>query len=157
MIEALALRINALTGGRGTREIKRFIKFGVVGTSGFLVDFVVLNLLLFGVGLPPWLANTCSFAVAVTNTFTFADSKNSGYLDLSATFEVMGVSLTPHVGHQSIKHNSASSYTDYSLTVSKDFNGLVPSLAVVGTDADFYLDGKKISKTGVVLGLKYNF
>jgi len=100
---------------------------------------------------------TLKYSHAVTNTFAFADSKNSGYLDLSATFEVMGVSLTPHVGHQSIKHNSASSYTDYSLTVSKDFNGLVPSLAVVGTDADFYLDGKKISKTGVVLGLKYNF
>jgi putative flippase GtrA len=71
VIQALALRINALTAGRGTREIKRFMKFGVVGTSGFLIDFAVLNLLLFGVGLPPWLANACSFVVAVTNTFTW--------------------------------------------------------------------------------------
>lgn len=71
VLEALAVRIDARTGGRGTRELKRFIKFGVVGTSGFLVDFAVLNLLLFGAGFPPWLANTCSFAVAVTNTFTW--------------------------------------------------------------------------------------
>ncbi|OQA47465.1 MAG: GtrA-like protein [Chloroflexi bacterium ADurb.Bin325] len=71
MLETLAGRIDALTGGRGTREIKRFIKFGVVGASGFLVDFAILNLLLFWAGLPPWLANTCSFAVAVTNTFTW--------------------------------------------------------------------------------------
>ena len=58
-----------------------------------------------------------------------------------------------------------ASYTDYSLTVSKDFSGLVPSLALVGTDADknFYVPGananstKFLGKTALVLGLKYNF
>jgi len=100
---------------------------------------------------------TLKYSHAVTNTFAFADSKNSSYVDLSAGFELAGLMVTPHIGYQKISHNSAASYTDFSLTVSKDFNGLVPSLAVVGTDADFYLDGKKISKTGLVLGLKYNF
>ena len=100
---------------------------------------------------------TLKYSHSVTNTFAFADSKNSSYIDLTANFELAGLTVTPHIGHQTIKHNSAASYTDYSLTVSKDFNGLVPSLAVVGTDADFFLDGKKISKTGLVLGLKYNF
>lgn len=71
MIHTLSLRINARTGGRGTREIKRFIKFGIVGASGFIVDFTVLNLLLFGAQFPAWLANGCSFALAVTNTFTW--------------------------------------------------------------------------------------
>ncbi len=100
---------------------------------------------------------TLKYSHAVTNTFAFPDSKNSSYVDLSAGFELAGLTVTPHIGYQKIKNNSGASYTDYSLTVSKDFNGLVPSLAVVGTDADFFLDGKKISKTGLVLGLKYNF
>lgn len=65
------LHLNTLVAGRGGRELKRFTKFGIVGVSGFIVDFSVLNLLLFWVGLPPWLANTCSFVVAVTNTFTW--------------------------------------------------------------------------------------
>ena len=53
----------------------------------------------------------------------------------------------------------------YSLTVSKDFSGLVPSLAIVGTNADknFYVPGgaanstKFLGKTTVVAGLKYTF
>lgn len=100
---------------------------------------------------------TLKYSHAVTNTFGYADSKNSSYVDLSAGLELAGLTVTPHLGYQKINHNSAASYTDYSLTISKDFNGLVPSLAVVGTDADYYLDGKKISKTGLVFGLKYNF
>lgn len=71
MIHTLSRRVNAATGGRGTREIKRFIKFGIVGVSGFAIDFAVLNLLLFGARFPAWLANTCSFTLAVTNTFTW--------------------------------------------------------------------------------------
>jgi hypothetical protein len=45
--------------------------------------------------------------------------------------------------------------------VSKDFSGFVPSLAIVGTDADknWYVSpsNKFLGKTAVVLGLKYNF
>ena len=58
-----------------------------------------------------------------------------------------------------------ASYTDYSLTVSKDFSGLVPSIAIVGSDANkaFYVPGvaanssKFLGKSGVVVGIKYNF
>ena len=106
---------------------------------------------------------TAKYSHAVTNTFANPKSKNSSYLDLSATFEVIdGWSLAPHIGYQKITgtFSRAASYTDYSLTLSKDFKGLVPSIAVVGTDADkgFYsFNGKKLGETALVLGLKYNF
>lgn len=105
---------------------------------------------------------TLKYSHAVTNLFGNPNSKNSYYLDLSAGFDVGGgLMLTPHVGYQKIKNAAdGASYTDYSLTVSKDFSGLVPSLAIVGTDdsAKYYtLQGKVLSKTSLVLGLKYNF
>ncbi len=111
---------------------------------------------------------TAKYSHAMTNTFGNADSKNSWYLDLSASFELTdGWLLAPHIGHQKFTGpvGSVATYTDYSLTVSKDFNGLVPSLALVGTDADktFYVPGpaanssKFLGKTGLVLGVKYNF
>jgi uncharacterized protein (TIGR02001 family) len=107
---------------------------------------------------------TLKYSHAVTNLFGNPDSKNSGYVDLSATFDVSGFSLTPHVGYQKVKgpYDDAASYTDYSLTVSKEVvKGLTLSLAVVGTDADknWYVTpkGKFLGKTSGVLGLKYNF
>jgi len=107
---------------------------------------------------------TGKYSHAVTNTFGAPDSKNSYYLDLSATFDLGFASLTPHVGYQKYKGPvaDAASYTDYAITLSKDFSGLVVSVAVVGTDADksFYsspINGKELGKAGVVLGVKYNF
>ena len=103
---------------------------------------------------------TLKYSHAVTNLFGFSDSKNSYYLDLSAGFDLGGgLMLTPHIGYQKVKNTSGASYTDYSLTISKDFNGLVPSLAIVGTDNDDYRGkyDKNLGKATLVLGLKYNF
>jgi uncharacterized protein (TIGR02001 family) len=104
---------------------------------------------------------TLKYSHAVSNLFGFADSKGSGYLDLSATFDLgNGWSVVPHIGHQKVKNNSAFSYTDYSVTVAKDLgNGIVASLAVVDTDNNNYLapNGKNLGKAGAVLGLKYSF
>lgn len=103
---------------------------------------------------------TLKYSHSLTNLFGFADSKGSGYIDLSASFDVYdGWMLAPHIGHQTVKNLGAASYTDYSLTISKDFNGLVPSLAVVDTDTDAYIGGnnKDLGKAGVVVGVKYNF
>lgn len=108
---------------------------------------------------------TVKYSHAVTDTFGNADSKNSFYLDASASFEVAdGWMLAPHLGYQKIKgpFSGPATYTDYSLTLSKDFNGLVPSIAIVGTDADksFYgspVNGKFLGKTAVVVGVKYSF
>ncbi|OYT85618.1 MAG: hypothetical protein CFE46_17930 [Burkholderiales bacterium PBB6] len=110
---------------------------------------------------------TLKYSHSVTNLFGFADSKNSGYLDLSATFDAgNGVMVAPHVGYQKVSHNGDFSYTDVSLTVSKDYSGFVPSLALVATDTKSIggvkayaspANGKNLGKTALVLGLKYNF
>jgi uncharacterized protein (TIGR02001 family) len=108
---------------------------------------------------------TLKYSHSLTDTFANPDSKNSYYLDLSASFDLGGgLMLTPHIGYQKIKgpFSGVGSYTDYALTVSKDFSGIVVSGALVGTDADksFYsspVNGKELGKTTLVLGVKYNF
>lgn len=108
---------------------------------------------------------TLKYSHAVTDTLGNPDSKNSSYLDLSAGFEVWdGWTLTPHIGHQKIKGPTSafSTYTDYSLTASKDFSGFVVSAGLVGTDADkgFYaspVNGKYLGKTSLVGGVKKTF
>lgn len=106
---------------------------------------------------------TAKYSHSTTNLFGVPDSKGSGYFDVSASFDLGdGLMLAPHVGHQTIRHNSAGSYTDYSLTLSKDFSGLVLSGSVIGTDADkaFYAspaNGKFLGKTTFVIGLKKTF
>ena len=108
---------------------------------------------------------TLKYSHSVTNLFGFTDSKNSGYLDLSATFDVSGFSVTPHLGYQKVAKNSNASYTDYSLTVSKDLSGFVLSAALIGTDTKTIAgkpaypspSGKDLGKAGLVLGVKKTF
>lgn len=109
---------------------------------------------------------TLKYSHSLSNLFGFADSKNSGYVDLSASFDVGGgVMLAPHVGYQKVSGNSDFSYTDLSLGVSKDFSGLVVSATAVyadvkkiaGVPAYVSPKGKNLGKTGLVLGVKYNF
>lgn len=103
---------------------------------------------------------TAKYSHSTTNLFGFTDSKNSGYLDLSATFDVSGFSITPHVGRQTVKNNSGFTYTDVSLTVSKDIgNGIVLSGTIVDTNTSAYVGagGKDLGKAGLVLGAKINF
>ena len=114
---------------------------------------------------------TLKYSYALTNlfgNFNFGadqDTKGSNYLDLSATFELpwWGLTLTPHVGHQHVSNLGAASYTDWALTLGKDFgNGFSASLAYVGTDADksFYaspVNGKFMGKDGAVVGVKYTY
>ena len=106
---------------------------------------------------------TAKYSHSVSNLFGFVNSKNSGYLDISATFDLGdGWSLTPHIGHQRVKNNGAFSYTDYAITATKDLgNGLSASVGLVGTDADKALyvtpSGKFTGKNAVVAGLKYSF
>lgn len=100
---------------------------------------------------------TAKYSHSVSNLFGTADSKNSGYLDLSGSFEWEGLSLVPHIGYQKVTNHSDISYTDYSFTVSKDFNGLAVSGALIGTDIDPILGGENIGKPTFVLGVKYNF
>ena len=108
---------------------------------------------------------TAKYSHAISELFGIPDSKNSYYVDLSAAFDLgEGYSLVPHVGYQKVKgiYDVDASYTDYALTLAKDLgNGLSVTGALVGTDAkeSFYFTpaNKFTGKTGVVVGLKYNF
>jgi uncharacterized protein (TIGR02001 family) len=109
---------------------------------------------------------TVKYSWATTNLFgAFPDSKNSGYLEASAGYEIAGLTVTPHLGYQYVAKHSANSYLDYSVTVGKEvIKGLTLSAALVGTDADksLYstspaLGSKNLGKTAVVLGAKYAF
>lgn len=116
---------------------------------------------------------TGKLSYALTNLFgnyNFAEdksSKGSYYFDLSGTFDLgSGFSAVPHIGYQKVAKIDNASYTDYSLTISKDLgNGFSVSGAIVGTDADknFYVPGpaanstKFLGKTSGVLAVKYVF
>jgi len=106
---------------------------------------------------------TAKYSHSLTNLFGFADSKGSGYLDLSAALDLgEGYTLTPHIGHQWVHHLSVASYTDYSLTLNKDYAGFTWGLAAVGTDAQksVYTSGprsKYLGKTSAVLSVKKTF
>lgn len=96
------------------------------------------------------------YSHAVTNLFGFVDSKNSGYLDLGANLEVApGYTLGLHFGRQTVKNNSAYTYNDWKVGVSKEFAGITFALAVLGTNANDKLyvtpAGKFTGKTAAVL------
>ena len=57
--------------GDKDKELERFLKFLVVGTIGFVVDFGTLNLLVLVFGLHVLVANTISFSLAVLSNFTW--------------------------------------------------------------------------------------
>jgi putative flippase GtrA len=65
------------------KERTRFIRFGIVGIIGSVVDFGFLNLFTIVFGLPDTLASMMSFILAVINNFiinrlwTYPDSKTT--------------------------------------------------------------------------------
>jgi uncharacterized protein (TIGR02001 family) len=113
---------------------------------------------------------TLKYSHSLTSLFGTADatddSKGSGYLDLSANFDVgSGVTLTPHVGHQRVAGFADYSYTDYALTAAKDWAGFTFSGAVVGatvkkingSPAYASPSGKDLGKAGLVVAVKKVF
>jgi uncharacterized protein (TIGR02001 family) len=108
---------------------------------------------------------TAKYSQSTTNLFGTPNSKGSSYIDLSANFDLgNGLTLTPHYGAQKIRH--FTTYQDWSLTLAKDFDGLVLSGAIVGTDWKRHLDfpytlpgsgGRDLAGPTLVVGLKKNF
>lgn len=103
------------------------------------------------------------YSHSTTNLFGFANSKNSGYLDIGANIEIdSGLILNLHAGHQSVKNNNSYAYTDWKVGVTKDFGILSASLAVIGSNAgkNAYAspaNGKFLGKTAVVATLNKFF
>lgn len=78
------------------------------------------------------------YSHTLTNAFGFADSKNSGYFDLSANYEFMPTwVVNAHVGRQRIESFGLASYTDYKLGITKNFDkGFSVAVAYYDTDAE---------------------
>ena len=108
---------------------------------------------------------TAKYSRSTGNFLANPNSSGSGYIEVAANFDLgNGFTLTPHMGRQYISNvaNNAGDCNDYALTLGKDFgNGLVATVAAVGTNADkpFYTDtkGKFLGKDALVVGLKYSF
>jgi uncharacterized protein (TIGR02001 family) len=109
---------------------------------------------------------TAKYSHSLTNLFGTPGSHGSGYLDLSAAFDVgHGYSITPHLGWQRIK--GFGTYMDYSLTGAKDLgSGLSVTLAVIGSNwkshfgFPYTLPGsgtKDLARANLVAGIKKTF
>jgi uncharacterized protein (TIGR02001 family) len=103
---------------------------------------------------------TAKYSHSLTNLFGFASSKNSGYLDLTGTFEVAkDLNLITHIGHQTVKKNSAASYSDYLIGLSYDAYGLNFTGSIIKASTSVYLGptGQNLGKTALVVGVKKSF
>jgi uncharacterized protein (TIGR02001 family) len=103
------------------------------------------------------------YSHSTTNLFGFANSKNSGYLDIGANFEIdSGLILNLHAGHQQVKNNNAYAYADWKIGVTKDFGVFSASLAVIGTNAGETayaspVNGKFMGRTSILGTLSKSF
>ena len=100
------------------------------------------------------------YSHATTNLFGTANSKRSGYLDLGADIDVyQGIVLNLHAGRQEVNHNSAASYTDYKVGLSKDFGPATVSLAWVKGNTRAYRSpqGENLGKSAAVLSVSNTF
>ena len=52
------------------KEVKRFVKFAIVGAAGTVTDLAIMNLVGQVFGAPFWLAITVGFSAAVIQNFT---------------------------------------------------------------------------------------
>lgn len=84
------------------KEVKRFLKFAIVGAAGSITDFTVLNVLIQLAGASLVVANTCSFVLAVMQNFmlnrrwTFPESRErhaSGQLAQFAVVSIVGLGI----------------------------------------------------------------
>lgn len=91
-----------------------------------------------------WKFLTLKYSHAVTNYFSLPESKGSGYLDLSANYDLGdGWGINGHVGHlfaKDYKYNTSGDqkidYTDWKLGVTKDVGaGWIVGASYVGTNA----------------------
>jgi uncharacterized protein (TIGR02001 family) len=176
------------SGGDATVEIDVYAGWKKEVVSGLTLDVGVLQYLYPDAETTAWNVGydnpdttevygavsfgpaTLKYSHSTSNLFGNRNSKGSGYLDLSASFDIgSGLMLAPHVGYQKVKGSTSTlSYTDYSLGLSKDISGTVVSLTWVGTNTKTVAAntngnaypgpaGENLGKDGVVFGIKRTF
>ncbi len=79
------------------KEQKRFIKFGLVGAFGAIIDFAVFNLLIHFLKIIPVYASIVSFVCAVLSNFilnrywTFPDSRTKRFRQQFIQFAIVSL------------------------------------------------------------------
>lgn len=117
-----------------------------------------------------WKWLTAKYSVTTTDWFgvqtATTNSEGSGYLDISASYEIAPkLTLVGHFGQQTVKNFGNLDYTDYKIGVTYDMNGWILGAAYIDTDANdpFYTltDGtgkmKELGKGTVVLSIGKSF
>ena len=83
-----------------------------------------------------WKFLSLKYSFVVGDYFSTPDTKNSGYLDLSANYDLgNGWGVNGHVGHLNFKNMNNANYTDWKLGVTKDLSGWVLGASYVATNA----------------------
>ncbi len=125
-------------------------------------------------GLIGWKWVTLKYSYSLGDTFGISEAKGTSYIDLSASYPVAdtGVTLGAHYGKQTYKGSSTDTlvaggadptYSDYKLSVSKDFSGYALGLAYSSTNAkkgagQFYnVLGNDLGKGTAVLSVTHSF
>lgn len=174
--------IEDFPGGGADYELDVYGGYAGELAGGFGYDLGFLRYIFPDNGLEPD-ANTTEVYAGLTygvgklklsrtvskNFLAIPDSGKSYYVELGASLDLGdGYTLVPHAGYQFISgpYSGDASYADASLTLSKDFDGLVPSVTLIATNAErsFYMpgggakgDSRNLGRTAVVVGLRYNF
>ncbi|HLP98100.1 MAG TPA: TorF family putative porin [Sideroxyarcus sp.] len=116
---------------------------------------------------------TAKLSYALGDLFGVSKAKGSTYLELNASYPIAdtGITVGAHYGKQTYKGTTAEglktagtdpTYSDYKLSVSKDFSGYVVGAAYSKTNAKsggFYTNpqGKDLGKGKLVLSLSRSF
>jgi uncharacterized protein (TIGR02001 family) len=125
-------------------------------------------------GLIGWKWLTAKYSRSLGDTFGIANAGGTSYIDLSGSYTIdgPGITLGAHYGKQTYKGSAADTlkangtdptYSDYKLSVSKDFSGYVYGLAYSSTNAkkgagQFYnVLGKDLGKNTLVLSVLHSF
>ncbi len=109
-----------------------------------------------------WKFLSLKYSHAISDYFTVPDSKGTGYLDLSANYDLgQGWGINGHLGRLNFRHVTDGSYTDWKLGVTKDISGWVIGAAYVDTNAkgdcgtgQFYCFSNSLSNQSVQNGRK---
>ncbi len=114
---------------------------------------------------------TAKYSYSLGDTFGTSKAKGTSYAELNASYALgeTGYTLGAHYGIQTFEGATTDtlkaagndlSYTDYKLSVSKDFSGYVLGLAYSSTNADesaYTVLGKNLGKSATVLSLSRTF
>lgn len=70
MLNIMSIKSRAASDTRPPNELRRFLRFGLVGLSATLLDFTVLTALKYFFGWPTLLANLISYSCGALNSYT---------------------------------------------------------------------------------------